>query len=198
MSKRDQVGLSVMLLVRNAEENLPAACRQCDALAQIAADLRPNFPPQPEILVFDHDSTDNSLSALQLLARKHPQLRIFAHSERGSAIKRGARCARGNYWLIADSALSPDLSRWTLRELLDGQPAAIIGGQMLGLPRELGAEALSWHRGGLWSAQLRVTQLLNQRYLGPVRKNPRLSGKLGRLQLEMQARLQRAIPRRGP
>ena len=195
MSERDQVGLSVLFLVQNAEAQLAEMCRQAEVLAAQYAKYRPENCAQLEILVFDHDSTDNSLAALQLLARRRSNLRIFAHTAPGSAIKRGARCARGMIWLFADSALHLEDAQWALQQVLDGHPAAFVDGELMVLPRGRGIDALSWHDGGLWSAQLQVESQLRRRHLHAARRNAGRRGLRGRIQLAFQGRWSRVQPK---
>lgn len=185
-----ELDLSVICLLRNAEAALPEILTAAHALrAQISSEA--SF----ELLAFDHHSTDNSLSALKLLSRREPGLRIFAHTRVGNAIKRGARCARGKIWIFADSALPAKASAWVLRQLLDGQPGAAVDGQVLGVPRALGMQALSWHQGGLWAAQHAVHAQLAQRRLSAARHGWQSQGALGRVRLELRGRISRLHPK---
>lgn len=184
-----ELDLSVISLVRNAESALPD-------LLRLSEELRQKISPEAkhELLLFDHDSTDNTLSALQLLSRREPSLRTFAHTPLGTAIKRGARCARGRRWLILDAAPQAKAARWVLNELLDGQPAAAVDGKALGIPRELGILALSWHQGGLWAAQRAVELKLRKQGLHTHRKGWQSQGALGQLKLEIHGRWSRVRP----
>lgn len=181
--------LSVIALVRNAEPALPKILERADELrAQISSDA------SCELLFFDHNSTDNSLSALQLLSRKHEQLRIFAHTRLGSAIKRGARCARGERWIFIDSLPSASATAWVLEELRNGHQGAAVDGEVLGITRTRGIQALSWHQGGLWAAQRSVQQVFRQEKLSLPRRGWQSQGPWGQLRLEVKGRWSQLRP----
>lgn len=182
--------LSVISLVHNAEACLAK-------ILQRAEDLRAQISPQAtfELLFFDHNSTDNSLSALQLLSRRAPTLRIFAHTRQGSAIKRGSRCARGDHWIILDGLPSPQATSWTLEQLLAGKRGASVDGKVLGVSRAQGIQALSWHQGGLWAAQRTVHQMMRKEKQTMVRHGWSSKGPLGEIRLQVQGRWSQLVPK---
>lgn len=182
--------LSVISLVRNAESALPKLLSRAD-------ELRAQISPQAsfELLFFDHDSTDNSLSALQLLSRRHTHLRIFAHTRLGSAIKRGARCARGALWVFMDSLPRADALSWVLSQLREGHPAAAIDGEVLGITRNRGISTLSWHQGGMWAAQRSVQAAFRREKLQMKRRGWRTKGPVGQMRLELKGRWSQLRPK---
>lgn len=181
--------LSVISLVRNAESALPKILEQAD-------ELRAQISPEAsfELLFFDHNSTDNSLSALQLMSRKHAALRIFAHTRMGSAIKRGARCARGSLWIFTDGAPRAGSALWVLDQLRSGQLAAAVDGEVLGITRARGIQALSWHQGGLWAAQRSVQGALNKEKREMTRRGWQSQGAIGQLRLALKGRWSQLHP----
>lgn len=115
-----------------------------------------------ELLALDERSGDNTLSVLSVLHGQIANLRTLQDVEPGAAIRRAAKVARGDVWLILDHAIDPELAGWAVGQVLRGQRAAFVPGELLALERDLGSLLLK-HHGGLVSAQDRIAKHLKAR-----------------------------------
>jgi hypothetical protein len=175
---------AVAPLVRCAAE-LPVHVRQpADSFEGIAL----------EIVALDERSGDNTLSVLSVLHSQIENLRTLQDVEVGTAVRRGSRAARGEVWLLLDHAIDPALGGWAISQILSGQRAAVVPGELLAVERNVGSTVLRDVSGGLVSAQNAVVRYLRARgeppafspspRRGPVqRARLILRGSLGRLGL---------------
>jgi len=115
--------VSVVLPVFNERENLPPLVREITAVLQ---DL------DHEVVAVDDGSTDDSLSVLQGLQRRYPQLRVVSRPRRGgqsAALLDGFRKARGDVvvTLDADGQNDPEDIPHLLDILGEGRHRAVVG-----------------------------------------------------------------------
>ncbi|MEM6291209.1 MAG: hypothetical protein AAGA54_08085 [Myxococcota bacterium] len=115
-----------------------------------------------ELLALDERSGDNTLSVLSVLHGQIANLRTLQDVEPGAAIRRAAKVARGEVWLILDHAIDPELAGWAVTQVFRGQRAAFVPGELLAVERDLGSLLLR-HHGGLVSAQNRIAKHLKGR-----------------------------------
>lgn len=88
--------ISVIMPVRNEANHIH------DTLTQI---IKQDYPADAfEVLVVDGESTDETRSIVEALARKHPQIRLFTNPKRWSSAARnvGIQAAQGELLLIVD------------------------------------------------------------------------------------------------
>ena len=71
--------------------------------------------------------------------------------------------ARGTAWLILDHPIDPALAGWAVSQVLSGQRAAWVPGELLAVDRTAGADVLRKLSGGLVSAQHAVVRYLRGR-----------------------------------
>ena len=144
-----------------------------------------------ELLALDESSRDNTLSVLSILHDKHSQLRSFQELDRGSAVMRSARLARGRVWLIVDAPFDSAHALWATRQVFCGDQAAVVPGEVLALRRGVGQAALGWLEGGLVSAQREVEKLLESHGQHPAWSPPRNRALRSRARLFVRGRLGR-------
>ncbi len=191
-----QVDLSIILVLRNAEPTAARFVRNALAIAQNTA------PPEGEagdlgfeLLALDESSGDNTLSVLSLLHAQVAQLRTFQDLPPGTAVKRGARVARGKVWMVMDHAIDLDLGVWGLRQVLCGHRAALVPGELLAVERGLGEASLGWLEGGLVRAQREVRRNLQARGEQPAFSPPQDRGLRKSAELFIRGRLPRFAAR---
>lgn len=152
--------VSIILPVRDQENDVASLVRAAVRVEE-HVDAR-GEPVTSEILALDERSGDNTLSVLSVLHGQIANLRTLQDVEPGSGIRRAAKVARGEVWLVLDHAIDADLAGWAVTQVLRGQRAAFVPGELLALDRELGRELLK-HTGGLVSAQNRLRKFLKAR-----------------------------------
>jgi hypothetical protein len=159
MKERPAIELSLILALHESESRLAAATANARRLGHEICESSEDSPPRWEILACDQHSHDNTLSALSLLQGKIPELRTIPEIDRGRAIARGARLARGRWWLFSEDGLDFDLAHWAIESLRHGCAFALAPSRVLAVTAELGQRALLTHRGGLVSAQRRCQEV---------------------------------------
>lgn len=152
--------VSIILPVRDQENDVASLVRAAVRVEE-HVDAR-GQPVISEILALDERSGDNTLSVLSVLHGQIANLRTLQDVEPGLGIRRAAKVARGDAWLILDHAIDADLAGWALTQVLRGQRAAFVPGELLALDRALGRELVE-HTGGLVSAQNRLRKFLRSR-----------------------------------
>lgn len=152
--------LSIILPVRDQENDVASLVRAAVRVEE-HVDAR-GEPVATEILALDERSGDNTLSVLSVLHGQIANLRTLQDVEPGSSIRRAAKVARGDVWLVLDHAIDADLAGWAVTQVLRGQRAAFVPGELLALDRDLGRQLLK-HAGGLVSAQNRLRKYLKTR-----------------------------------
>ena len=155
--------ISIILPVRDQENAVASLVRCAAAVDDHVRFPEERSPPVYELLAVDERSGDNTLAVLSVLHGQLPNLRTLQDVEVGRSIRRAARVARGMVWLILDHAIDPALAGWAVSQVLSGQRAAIVPGELLAVDRSAGAEALRNLTGGLVSAQYAVVRHLRAR-----------------------------------
>ena len=95
-----------------------------------------------EIVVVNDNSTDQTASILETLARENPAIRVY-HQPRnmgkGAALRRGFAEASGEIILIQDADLEydPDDYPTLLGPILDGRADVVYGSRFTGTPQEM-------------------------------------------------------------
>ncbi len=155
--------ITVIVPVRDMESRIASTIRSAvDVERHLdAADLP--HPPVFEILALDERSGDNTLSVLSILHGQIPNLRTLQDIEIGEAIRRAAKVARGNVWLIIDHPVDPELAAWGVSQVLRGHRAAVVPGELLAVDRPVGTRVLVQVHGGLVAAQQAVLRYLRAR-----------------------------------
>jgi hypothetical protein len=162
-SKPKVADISVILPVRDQENAVASLVRCAAAIEDHVRWPEERSPPTLELLAIDERSGDNTLAVLSVLHGQLPNLRTLQDVEIGRGIRRASRVARGNVWLVLDHAIDPALAGWAVSQVLSGQRAAIVPGELLAVDRSAGAEALRTLTGGLVSAQSAVVRYLRAR-----------------------------------
>ena len=93
--------LSIIIPAHNEENRLPRTLEEIFSFLE-----KQNYPSQ--VIVVENGSSDKTLEIANDFAKKHPSLTVI-HEERsgkGSAIRRGALAAQGEYRFICDADLS--------------------------------------------------------------------------------------------
>jgi hypothetical protein len=184
--------VSIILCVRDMESAVAP-------LVRCAADL-PHHVRQPddeegeialEIVALDERSGDNTLSVLSVLHGQIPNLRTLQDVDIGASIRRGARVVTGDVWLVLDHAIEPELAGWAVSQILSGQRAAVVPGELLAVDRHVGQAVLRQVSGGLVSAQNAVVRYLRGRGEPPAFSPSPNSGPLQRARLLLRGSLGR-------
>src|SRR5690606_736089 len=128
---------------------------------------------------------------LSILHAKLPQLRTIQGLAPGTAAMRAARTARGRVSLLVDSPLDSEPGLSATRQVLCGDKAAIVPGEVPAAHRNLGQAALAWLTGGLVSAQHEVEHLLESHGQRPAWSPPRERAFRARARLFVRGRLGR-------
>jgi hypothetical protein len=118
--------ISVVLTIRNDEETVG---HQVKALASHLRSLGRSF----EVVAVNDGSRDNSLSILNLLAPKVPELRMIASNVAGRAFLRGTSESRGSVVVLLEASRSVSLAPlgWALARLEAGREAVILRGRYI-------------------------------------------------------------------
>lgn len=113
--------ISVILAVHDDEERIG---HQVKAIACHLRSLARSF----EILAVNNGSRDNSLSILELLAARLPELRVLRTEAGGRAFLRGAEQAAGTLLILMQAGRRPALAPigWALSRLAAGRDAVIL------------------------------------------------------------------------
>ena len=147
------VDLSVLLPLRDSEGIVAPVVREA---VEIAASSLPAPAPEDgphfEILALDERSGDNTSSVLSVLHGQIPELRTLQDLDRGTGLRVASRVARGEIWLILDQPTQLDLAVWAVSQVVRGQPAAVVPGEILAVHRNLGNQVLGGLSGGLATA----------------------------------------------
>ncbi|MBC8069270.1 MAG: hypothetical protein IAG13_13120 [Deltaproteobacteria bacterium] len=156
--------VSVLLPLRDAEAMVGPLVHTAQAVHQqlCARHVGPHGELALEILALDERSGDNTSSVLSVLHGQLPQLRTLQDLERGSALRCAARLARGDIWLVIDHPVEPELAAWAIGQVINGQRAAIVPGEILALHRTVGVDVLRELDGGLAVAQREVARHLRR------------------------------------
>lgn len=149
--------VSIILPVRDQENTVASLVRAAVRVEEFV-DAR-GEEVTSEILALDERSGDNTLSVLSVLHGQIKNLRTLQDVEPGSGIRRAAKVARGEAWLVLDHAIDADLAGWAVTQVFRGQRAAFVPGELLAVDRKLGGQ-LQRHTGGLVSAQNRLRKYL--------------------------------------
>jgi hypothetical protein len=154
------VDVSVLLPLRDAEEMVGPLVHTAELVHEL---LRARHAELAiEILALDERSGDNTASVLSVLHGQLPQLRTLQDLDRGAALRFAARLARGDVWLVLDHPVEPELAAWAVGQVITGQRAAIIPGEILALHRTVGVDVLRELEGGLAVAQREVARYLRR------------------------------------
>jgi glycosyltransferase involved in cell wall biosynthesis len=184
--------ISAVLPVRNAES---AVAKLVETVFGALDYIHPIKGREPldlaEVIALDERSDDNTLSALTILHGRFPQLRTIQDIEPGTAIRVGAKVARGELWLALDHPIDPDRAAWAIDNVLRGYRAAIIVGEVLAVQAEIGRLVLPHCPGGLVSAQAAITRELQRSDHQAAWAPPQTGSARDRLRLVMRSRLGR-------
>lgn len=154
------VDVSVLLPLRDAEEMVGPLVHTAELVQE---QLRARHSELAfEILALDERSGDNTASVLSVLHGQLPQLRTLQDLDRGTALRFAARLARGDVWLVLDHPVEPELAAWAVGQVIAGQRAAIVPGEILALHRTVGVDVLREVEGGLAVAQREVARYLRR------------------------------------
>lgn len=154
------VDVSVLLPLRDAEEMVGPLVHTAELVHE---QLRTRHAELAvEILALDERSGDNTSSVLSVLHGQLPQLRTLQDLDRGTALRFAARLARGDVWLVLDHPVEPELAAWAVGQVIAGQRAAIVPGEILALHRTVGVDVLRELEGGLAVAQREVARYLRR------------------------------------
>jgi ethanolamine utilization microcompartment shell protein EutS len=194
-----QTDVTVIMPVRDVERSVAGMVRSAVKIEALVE--RPPDRPGAGPLVFEHialdeRSGDNTLSVLSVLHGQIPSLRTLQDLVPGTAIKRAAAVARGDVWLVIDHVVDPELAAWGVSQVLRGQRAAIVPGEILVVGRHVGAEVLHRLSGGLVSAQNAVVRYLRARDVQPAWSPPPKRSPVARARLLVRGSLGRlGLPR---
>jgi len=113
--------ISVVLAVHDDEERIG---HQVKAIASHLRALKRPF----EILAVNNGSRDNSLSILELLAARLPELRVVRSDAGGRAFLRGAEQAAGTLLILIEAGRRTTVAPigWALSRLAAGRDAVIL------------------------------------------------------------------------
>ena len=158
------VDISVLLPLRDAESSVASLVQTAQSVhAKVSSRHHANGRALAlEILALDERSGDNTSSMLSVLHGQHAQLRTLQDLDRGSALRCAARLARGDVWLVFDRPVSVDLAAWAVGQVIVGQRAAIVPGEILAIHRSVGVDVLRTLDGGLAVAQRVVARYLRR------------------------------------
>lgn len=182
--------VSIILPLRDMEGSVASLVRSA---ARVAAHVTPADDEEisMEILALDQRSGDNTLSVLSVLHAQIPNLRTLQDIELGTAIGHAARLARGDAWLLLDHPIEPALAGWAVSQILSGQRAAVVPGELLAVERTVGGIVLTQLTGGLVSAHDAVVRYLRGRGETPAFSPPPIQGPLRRARLLLRGSLGR-------
>lgn len=115
--------VSVVLRVRDDEERVGRVA------ARWAAHLR-QLHLQPEILIADEGSGDNTVAVATVLKRAVPELRIL-HCDPGRGVRQACEQARGRVVVVYDVAVeaAPNALGWALDRLRAGRDLVVVPGR---------------------------------------------------------------------
>jgi glycosyltransferase involved in cell wall biosynthesis len=116
--------VSVIMAVRDHED------RVGHQVKEVASHLR-SLGRTFEVIAVNDGSRDNSLSILELLAARLPELRIVRASAAGRAYQRGAVEARGSILLLLGQVERVSLAPlgWALARIAAGRDAVMLRGR---------------------------------------------------------------------
>lgn len=119
--------LSIIMPVYNEQATL------ADVVGKV---LTAPCPLKKEMVLVDDCSADESLKIARKLAKKHPQMRVFAHEinqGKGAAIRTAVKHIRGEFAVIQDADLEYDPNEYgiLLEPLLAGQADVVYGSRFL-------------------------------------------------------------------
>lgn len=185
--------VTVIVPLRDQEKRVAATIRGADEVGQYVTRPEESIPAPIglEIVALDERSGDNTLSVLSLLHSQLSTLRTLQDLDRGTSIRRAASVARGDAWLVLDHPVDPRLAAWGINQVLRGQRAAIIPGELLAVDRALGLSVLGGLRGGLVSAQRAVARTLRKQNVPPAWSPPAEHGPVQRARLFVRGQLPR-------
>lgn len=189
-----QIDATVIIPLRDQEKRVASILRgAADIPALHTASERGSEPDAVslEILALDERSGDNTLAVLSLLHAQLDNLRTLQDLDPGTAIRRAASVARGRVWLIIDNPVDPRLAAWGLGQVLRGQRAAIVPGEILVVDRALGATVLGSRRGGLVAAQRAVQHYLRTQNTPPAWSPSSKRGAVAKARLFVRGRFGR-------
>lgn len=175
---------SIIIPLRDQEKRVASIVRTAAEVAKHVS--RPEGDGSPirlELLALDERSGDNTLAVLSLLHGQLDNLRTLQDVEPGTGIRRAAAVARGEVWLVLDSQIDPRLAAWGVGQVLRGQRAAIVPGEILAVDRALGTSVLQTRRGGLVSAQRVVSEYLRRHNTPPAWSPSNKSGAVAKARL---------------
>jgi glycosyltransferase involved in cell wall biosynthesis len=186
--------VTVIMPARDVERSVAAMVRCAVKIEDLVE--RPDDRPGAGPLVFEHialdeRSGDNTLSVLSVLHGQIPNLRTLQDLTPGSSVRRAAAVARGDTWLFIDHPVDPELAAWGVSQVLRGQRAAVVPGEILAVDRHVGGEVLSRLAGGLVSAQNAVVRYLRARDEQPAWSPPPQRSTVARARLLVRGSLGR-------
>lgn len=98
-----------------------------------------NFPIEPEIIVVDDASTDDTIDEVEAFRLKFPDVNLVVLSQpenfgKGAAIRRGVEYCRGDYVVIQDADLEYDPREYNdlLKPLEEGVADVVYGSRFIG------------------------------------------------------------------
>jgi len=185
----DDLDVTVIVPIRDQEKRVASIVRAAAKVEPLVVLEDEDRATTLEILALDQRSGDNTLSVLSLLHGQIPNLRTLQDLDRGTAIRRAAQVARGRVWLVLDREVDPQLAAWGVGQVLRGQRAAIVPGEILALDRALGITVLASLSGGLVSAQRAVSRYLRGQNTQPAWSPPSDRGAFSRARLFVRARV---------
>jgi hypothetical protein len=180
--------VSLIVPARDAEAWVAVVVRQAARIQQLV-ETNLGRPVEFEVLVLDERSGDNTLSVLSVLHGQIANLRTVQDLEPGTALRRAARVARADAWLVVDHPVDPELAAWAVGQVLRGHRAALVEGELLAVDRHSGSASLGARGGGLASAQAAVVRYLRKRGDRPVRSPPSDARRLARVIWFLRANL---------
>lgn len=189
-----RIDATVIIPLRDQEKRVASIVRSAADVARHV--VRPNDDPDDgeismELVALDERSGDNTLAVLSLLHTQLGNLRTLQDLDSGTSIRRGAAAARGRVWMVLDSVVDPRLAGWALTQVLGGQRAAIVPGEILVVDRALGATVLQSRRGGLVSSQRAVQNYLRLQDTPPAWSPSPKRGAVAKARLFVRGRLGR-------
>lgn len=186
--------VTVIMPARDVERSVAGMVRSAVKIEDLVE--RPPDRPGAGPLVFEHialdeRSGDNTLSVLSVLHGQIPNLRTLQDLAPGTSIQRASAVARGDIWLVIDQPVDPELAAWAVSQVVRGQRAAIVPGEILVVDRQVGANVLRRLAGGLVSAQNAVVRYLRARDVTPAWSPPSQRSTVARARLLVRGGLGR-------